>query len=174
MAPRRHALQTVKMDQLAARENVYPAFPGSVFTTAQFSFCNTMSLLRHNTYDEFGSVRALTILGRFEGDTGGWLMYWREEDGDRLVIRCPPGTTVLIPASVVRYCFTAIKTGETRFVFEQFFNAALGRWVEQGFRSDVDYADEVSAQEFAAHQERRHNRVESTMRLMSKVDEMFV
>ncbi|KAJ7832593.1 hypothetical protein B0H13DRAFT_2370886 [Mycena leptocephala] len=127
VAPCRYAYQALQMQRLATEEQVHAAFPGSVFTTAEFSFARPESAMVRNTYDHFGSFRALTILGDY-GIDSAWFLYWCEEAGDRVAVYCPPGTTLLVPGSVVRYGFSALRRGEMRFVFQQFYNAAVGRW----------------------------------------------
>ncbi|KAJ7631461.1 hypothetical protein DFH06DRAFT_936417, partial [Mycena polygramma] len=76
---------------------------------------------------------AITTLGDY-GDDSAWFLYWHECSGDRVAIRCPPGTTLLVPASIVRYSFSALKKGERRYLFQQFFDAGVSRWVERGGR----------------------------------------
>ncbi|KAJ7771165.1 hypothetical protein B0H14DRAFT_3509189 [Mycena olivaceomarginata] len=119
-APRRHAHQIIQVEQLQImpvpqlndNNHLAPAFAGSPFTTTQFNLGNGMNIMKRDAYDDFGSLRA--------------------EEGDRFALCCPPGTTLLIPASTVRYAFSEIRQGETRYLFQQYFNAALGRWVEHG------------------------------------------
>ncbi|KAJ7115519.1 hypothetical protein C8R43DRAFT_902687 [Mycena crocata] len=126
-----------------------------------------------NPEDEFGSVRALTVLGVY-GVASAWFLYWPANGQDRMAIRCPPGTTLLIPASIVRYAFSALYKGETRYLVQQYYSAALGRWIQNGFRSDTDFQNLSTDEEWEAHEVRRLGRVESVMRSFSKVDELYV
>ncbi|KAJ7178516.1 hypothetical protein C8R43DRAFT_1117893 [Mycena crocata] len=171
---RMEAHQRAQIEGLGQRQKVYPAFAHSPFTTAEFSFGNTPSVMRRNTYDKFGSVRSLTTLGTYGGVHSAWFLYWPEEEGDRVAIHCPPGTTLIIPASIVRYGFTRIQPGETRYVFQQSFNAAVGRWVDHGFMSDVDFAVACTDEERIAHEEWRSQRWQSGMEYFSRLDEVFV
>ncbi|KAJ7637528.1 hypothetical protein DFH06DRAFT_1002235 [Mycena polygramma] len=171
-APRRYAQQDTQVQAIMAHDSVTPAFEGSVFTTAQFNFGNGMSLLRRDTYDEFGSIRAITVLGNFNPDNSSWFLYWQDDEEDRIAMRCPPGTTLLVPTNVVRCAFTAIERGETRYLLQQSFNAALGRWVEQGFRSDADFEADLSLEELVVHRHQRRNRVHAKMALFSHLDEL--
>ncbi|KAJ7704631.1 hypothetical protein B0H14DRAFT_2338433 [Mycena olivaceomarginata] len=176
IAPRRYAQQLVRIQQLHDNNFVSPAFQGSAFTTAQFNFGNGMSIIGRDTYDEFGSLRALTVLGDYDPVEGSWFLYWPGEEDDRFALYCPPGTTLLIPGSVVRYAFSAIQKGETRYIFQQYFSAALGRWVEHGLKSDAahDEALQSSDEERAADHEICKERVEHQVALMSHVDELFL
>ncbi|KAJ7167276.1 hypothetical protein C8R43DRAFT_945717 [Mycena crocata] len=171
--PRKYAHQQLMMQQLDEKELSYPAFPGSPFTTAEFNFNNIYSVMTDNPEDEFGSVRALTVLGVY-GVASAWLFYWPANGQDRMAIRCPPGTTLLIPASIVRYAFSALYKGETRYLVQQYYIAALGRWIQNGFRSDTDFQNLSTDEEWEAHEVRRLGRVESVMRSFSKVDELYV
>ncbi|KAJ7456325.1 hypothetical protein B0H11DRAFT_1739365, partial [Mycena galericulata] len=172
IAPQMYAHQEVLLDQLAEKDTVYPAFLGSVFSTAEISFGNAASLAERDTYDAFGSFRAFTALGTYDNDFS-WFVYFREDEGDRVAIRFPVGATLLVPTSVVRYCFTAVPKGQRRHIFQQYFNAAAGRWVEQGFVSDSEFPDSVSVPELAMHALRRGDRVDSTYHMMSKLNELF-
>ncbi|KAJ7479914.1 hypothetical protein FB451DRAFT_1031487 [Mycena latifolia] len=173
-APRIHARQTLTLEQLAENNTVYPAFDGSVFTTVEFSLGNVPPAICRETYNAYGSWRAITALGDYDANLGGWLLWFRENEGDRLAIRFPPGATFVFPASIVRYCFSPVRRGEKRYLFQQFYNAAVGRWVDQGFRSDSDYAAMSGREEWETHQDRRWERVTVTIDAMSKVDEIFV
>ncbi|KAJ6452139.1 hypothetical protein C8R47DRAFT_1061700 [Mycena vitilis] len=173
-APRRHAQQKSQIEQLIENDLVTPAFEGSAFTTAQFNLGNGMSLLGRNTYDEFGSLRAITVLGEYDPMESSWFLYWHEEECDRFALYCPPGTTLLVPGSIVRWAFSAIKQGETRYLFQQYFNAALGRWVEQGFRSDADFEEEASEEEWMELFHERRVRVITKTALLSRLDEFYV
>ncbi|KAJ7747598.1 hypothetical protein B0H14DRAFT_2636739 [Mycena olivaceomarginata] len=115
-----------------------PGLPGSVFTTAEFSFANPSAVMTRTTGDQFRSWCAITTFSDY-GDDSAWFFYWPEEEGDRFVIACPPGTTLVVPASIVRSSFSALKKGETCFIFQQYFNVAVGRWVENGFKLDSDF-----------------------------------
>ncbi|KAL1739111.1 hypothetical protein HDZ31DRAFT_49910, partial [Schizophyllum fasciatum] len=68
---------------------------------------------------------AITALGRFNPDTGGHLVLW--ECG--LVIRFPPGSTVLIPSAIIHHSNTRIARNERRYSVTQYSAGALFRWV---------------------------------------------
>ncbi|KAJ7144884.1 hypothetical protein C8R43DRAFT_1130307 [Mycena crocata] len=174
IAPRMFTHQILQIEQVTEKEDVHPAFPGA-FTTAQFSFGNTYDNqpFRRDTYERFGSFHVFTFLGNY-GPAETWFFYWREEEGDRIAICCPVGSTVVVPTSIVRYGFTSIQKGETRYIFEQFFNAAIGRWVDQGCMSDAEYAEQASEDEWLANEARRSQRVGGTVHLMSRVGDLFV
>lgn len=100
---------------------------------------------------------SITSLGHFNPDLGGHLILWNLG----LVIRFPPGSTILIPSAILRHSNTAIQPGETRYSFVQFTAGGLFRWVYNGFKSDADWHEAASpaqkAQRKADDVERRVN-----------------
>ncbi|KAJ8694566.1 hypothetical protein PTI98_007230 [Pleurotus ostreatus] len=83
---------------------------------------------------------AVTALGNFNPDHGGHLVLW--DLG--LVIRFPPGATVLIPSAVMKHSNTLIGEGESRYSFTQYSAGGLFRWVENGLASDKQRDAEAS------------------------------
>ncbi|KAF7372730.1 hypothetical protein MSAN_00478300 [Mycena sanguinolenta] len=174
-APRRHTYQALQMEELVEKQ-YHPAFRGSVFSTAEFGFGEPSTVMRRSPYDAFGSLRAITTLGDYSAD-GGWFLYWHEEAGECCAMHCPPGTTLLVPASVVQYGFSAIEKDETRFTFEQYFNAAVGRWLYQGFRSDAEYEEHILSIESGNELDWKleiSDRVDAQLALYSTLDELYV
>lgn len=51
----------------------------------------------------------------------------------KLVIEFPPGSTILIPSSIMRHGNTPIGKNETRMGITQYAAGALFRWVDNGF-----------------------------------------
>ncbi|KAF7333063.1 hypothetical protein MVEN_02370900 [Mycena venus] len=167
-------LQVFPVPQLTKHNHLAPAFPGSPFTTAQFNLGNGMNIMKRDAYDDFGSLRVVTVLGNYDPAQSLWFLYWPEEEGDRFTLCCPPGTTVLIPASIVCYAFSEIQQGETRYLFQQYFNAALGRWVKHGGLSDADFKVGLSMVDWAACHLGRFDCVQSRLVLLSRVGELFM
>ncbi|KAF8196615.1 hypothetical protein K438DRAFT_1456498, partial [Mycena galopus ATCC 62051] len=70
----------------------------------------------------------ISALGEFDPDQGGHLVLW---DYD-LIIRFPPGCSILIPSAVVTHSNTPIQDGEERFSVIQYSAGSLFRWVDNG------------------------------------------
>ncbi|KAF8126848.1 hypothetical protein K438DRAFT_2001192 [Mycena galopus ATCC 62051] len=85
---------------------------------------------------------AITALGDFNPDRGGHLVLWDL----KLVIRFPPGSTILIPSAILCHSNVNIAEGEKRYSFTQFTAAGLFRWVDNGFKSDAIVNQELAAQ----------------------------
>jgi hypothetical protein len=79
---------------------------------------------------------AFTSLGTYNPDYGGHMILWDL----RLLIRFPPGTTILIPRALVRYSFVKIAAHETRYCLMQYTPAPIFGFCSNGGRSDLEFA----------------------------------
>ncbi|KAJ7038838.1 hypothetical protein C8F04DRAFT_950769 [Mycena alexandri] len=126
----------------------------SVFTTATFNFGPVTVTLPHI---DFGNLAwgwcAITALGNFDPDRGGHLVLWDL----KLIIRFPPGSTILLPSAILRHSNLTIGPNETRFSFTQFTPAGIFRWVYNGFRTDKDI-NAAKATTPAEHEQRKRDR----------------
>ncbi|KAJ7711506.1 hypothetical protein B0H16DRAFT_1745119 [Mycena metata] len=167
MAPRVHAYSRFQLDTLQDCLAVLPAFPGSAFSTAQFTFGNSHLYSRRNVRDIVHGFRVITVLGNFT------ICYCILPD-DNIAIRCFPGSTVLIAGSVKHYFFTKVEAKQTRFLFEQFFDACVQRWIDRGFRSDADYEANATDAEIIEVETKLANRIPFAMKLFSRLHEIHV
>lgn len=55
----------------------------------------------------------------------------------KLIIEFPAGSTIFIPSATLRHSNTAIGENETRSSFTQYTAGALFRWVDNGFKTDL-------------------------------------
>jgi hypothetical protein len=78
---------------------------------------------------------AITALGNFNPDRGGHLVLW--DLG--LIVRFPPGSTVLIPSALLTHSNIPILAGEERYSIIQYTSSGIFRWVYNGFQSDVSF-----------------------------------
>ncbi|KAJ7041286.1 hypothetical protein C8F04DRAFT_1177461 [Mycena alexandri] len=167
MAPRVHAYSRFQLDTLQDCFAIFPAFPGSAFSTAQFTFGNSHLYSRRNVRDILHGFRVITVLGNFT------ICYCILPD-DNIAIHCFPGSTVLIAGSVKHYFFTKVEAKETRFLFEQFFDACVQRWIDRGFRSDTDYEENATDAEIVEVETKLANRIPFAMKLFSRLHEIHV
>ncbi|KAJ8489236.1 hypothetical protein ONZ45_g13658 [Pleurotus djamor] len=77
---------------------------------------------------------ALTALGDFDPDEGGQLVLWDL----KIIIRFPPGSTLLFPSALIKHSNIPIQDQEQRYSVTQYSSGGLFRWVENGFCSDKD------------------------------------
>jgi hypothetical protein len=71
----------------------------------------------------------------------------------KLIIRFPPGSTIIIPSAILRHLNIKIRTGEKRFSFTQFTPAGIFCYMYNDFCTDKEV--ETSADTTAADFERR-------------------
>ncbi|KAJ6449253.1 hypothetical protein C8R47DRAFT_999271, partial [Mycena vitilis] len=142
--PAVHALFAFTLDALttdynpALRRNFERRF--SAFAAATLNFGPTTVTLPHiDALNLAWGWCAITALGFFNPDLGGHLVLWDL----LLIIRFPPGSTILIPSAILRHSNVGIAATETRYSFTQYSAAGLFRWVDNGFKSDVTVTEEI-------------------------------
>ncbi|THV03575.1 hypothetical protein K435DRAFT_650968 [Dendrothele bispora CBS 962.96] len=112
---------------------------------------------------------AITALGRFDPDKGGHLILW--DLG--LIIRFPPGSTILIPSALITHSNVPIQEGETRYSFVQYSAAGLFRWVYNGFKSDVDFEATATSAQSAKREEDRKSRWKKGVGMFAKWSDLL-
>ncbi|KAJ7429347.1 hypothetical protein B0H11DRAFT_1768404, partial [Mycena galericulata] len=119
----------------------------SVFAACTFNLGpNTITIPHVDAANLAWGWCCITALGNFNPDLGGHLILWDLN----LVIRFPPGSTILIPSALLRHSNVAIQQGEIRYSFTQYSAGGLFRWVNNGNRSDKAFfagASEVDLEE---------------------------
>ncbi|KAJ7026220.1 hypothetical protein C8F04DRAFT_894827, partial [Mycena alexandri] len=81
------------------------------------------------------SWSALTALGTYDPRHGGHIILW--DLG--LLVRFPPGATILLPRALLRYSFVEIGPGETRHLLIQHTPAPVLNLTENGNRTDLEF-----------------------------------
>ncbi|KAF8157568.1 hypothetical protein K438DRAFT_1861462 [Mycena galopus ATCC 62051] len=106
---------------LAARNQAlrWP-FLGSVFAACTFNF----------------GPRAITY-------RGGHLILWDL----KLIVRFPPGATILIPSAIIQHSNIPVQAHEKRFSFVQYSAGGLFRWIRNGFMTDEDFERNATKEE---------------------------
>ncbi|KAJ7837773.1 hypothetical protein B0H14DRAFT_2362111, partial [Mycena olivaceomarginata] len=82
-------------------------------------------------------------LSDFNADQGEHLVCW---DYD-LIVRFPPGCSILILSTVVTHSNTPIQDGEEWFCLIQYPAGGLFRWVDNGFQSDRSWRESATAED---------------------------
>ncbi|KAJ7668823.1 hypothetical protein B0H14DRAFT_2424732, partial [Mycena olivaceomarginata] len=135
-APALHEYYSQTMDRLHEwNPALLRNFPAdvSVFAAATFNFGPRTVTFPHLDFANLAwGWCAITALGDFDPDRGGHLILWDL----KLIIRFPPGSTILIPSALIRHSNTSIQAHETRFSFTQYTSAGIFRFVDNGFKSD--------------------------------------
>ncbi|KAL1698468.1 hypothetical protein EV121DRAFT_218143 [Schizophyllum commune] len=144
-------------------------FARSVWACITINFGPRTICFKHR---DFGNLSfgwcAITALGRFDPDRGGHLVLW--ECG--LVIRFPPGSTILIPSAILNHSNTVIGRHETRYSVTQYTAGAIFRWVQHGCRLDADYYASLSAEGLRKAREANSRRWREGVKRWSKMDDL--
>lgn len=171
IAPKGFAAAACKMEELRGKLNLKPAFRNSVFTTCEISYNDAprVAWSRKNFDSVFFGMEAFTVCGSWD-PSRGVCVFWEDEG----IISLHHGTTVIFPAGTKRWSFGALKAHEHMYVFHQFFHAGVWRWLEKGGRSDAEFARDASNDELAAWNAKCAARGESTLKLYSKLRDIYV
>ncbi|KAJ6480190.1 hypothetical protein C8R45DRAFT_1100778 [Mycena sanguinolenta] len=116
-----------------------------------FAFYMTqMALLhgwKHSMQKNFPGSCAITALGDFNPDICGHLILWDLW----LVIRFPPGSTILLPSAIVCHSNVPIWSHERHCSFVQYTMGGLFCWVRNDFKTDEAWLASASRADKAAH-----------------------
>ncbi|KAJ6501534.1 hypothetical protein C8R47DRAFT_970289 [Mycena vitilis] len=150
------ALKAQKDDFLKYNPDaIYPS-DASVFSAATFEFGGphrqTAPGGAPNRYGA-SSWAVLTALGKYSHHRGGHIILW--DLG--LVITFPPGTTILLPPSIIRYSFVKVGEGEHRYSLLQWAGAGIERWFHNGRRSDLEFAVKASREQHNLREQHRRD-----------------
>ncbi|KAJ7839910.1 hypothetical protein B0H13DRAFT_1649971 [Mycena leptocephala] len=142
-------------------------FARSAFAACTFNFGPHAITVPHL---DFGNLSwgwcAITALGDFDPDVGGHLILWNL----KLVIRFPPGSTILIPSAIIRHSNVPVARDEHRYSFTQYTAGGLFRWVRNGFRTDEAYEQSATPAEKAARKAEDSRRWQAGVAMYSTVD----
>ncbi|KAJ7907848.1 hypothetical protein B0H13DRAFT_1618069, partial [Mycena leptocephala] len=112
----------------------------------------------------------LTVLGFWNHKECGGIQFF----GGEGVVELIPGATIAVPAGTMAYKLLPVAPHERRYIFRQYCHAGVFRWLEKGGRSDKDFDEYASEEEIAAWDERRANRGQSSLKMFSKLGDVFV
>ncbi|KAJ3712060.1 hypothetical protein C8R42DRAFT_545618, partial [Lentinula raphanica] len=123
----------MKDELLQKQPELRTPFPNSSFAAVTFNLGPRSYSPPHMDADNSASGWCSdTPLGNFDPDKGGHLVLW--DLG--LIIRFPPGSTILFPSALITHSTIPIQEHETRFAMIQYSSGGLFRWRENGFKSD--------------------------------------
>ncbi|KAJ7870539.1 hypothetical protein B0H13DRAFT_1896104 [Mycena leptocephala] len=144
-------------------------FVGTVFAACTFNFGPYALTVPHL---DFGNLAwgwcVITALGRFNPDLGGHLILWDL----KLVIRFPPGSTILIPSAIIRHSNVPISNNEFRTSFTQYTAGGLFHWIRNGFKTDEEFEITATKVEKTAWAEEAKTRWEQGVGMYSTIDSL--
>lgn len=162
------------VDGLAALRRWNPRlslnYPHTAFAASTWNFGPSSVSYPHtdNGNVAFGWC-AITALGNYDPDRGGHLILW--DLG--LVIRFPPGATILIPSALLVHSNVDIQEGESRYSYIQYSAGGLFRWIYNGFQSEEHWRENVSASEVQQAAEDRKERAKKGLAMFSTINEII-
>lgn len=157
------------LELLASDPTLQRNFAGSVWACITFNFGPRTVTFPHRDYANlpFGWC-AITALGNFDPNKGGHLILWE----CKMIIRFPPGSTILIPSAILTHANTKIGRREQRYSVTQYTAGALFRWVEHGFQLDEKYYASLSPEEVAADRQTAAGRWRRGRAMFSSLDDL--
>jgi hypothetical protein len=108
-------------------------WPNSVYAAAAFNLGPQAICWPHKDAGNLWHGQcAITSGGSFDHAKGGHLVLHEL----KLIVQFPPGSTALIPSSVITHENLPIQDDEWRVSFTQYTPGALFRWVDYGLRTE--------------------------------------
>ncbi|KAJ7838460.1 hypothetical protein B0H14DRAFT_3459304 [Mycena olivaceomarginata] len=149
-APILFAFYQAQMALLAAWNSALKwPFVGSVFAACTFNF----------------GPQAVTCSHL---DFGGHLILWDL----KLIIRFPPGATILIPSAIIRHSNIPVQPHEKRFSFVQYTAGGLFRWIRNGYMTDEDFLKKSTMELREARDTEAETRWEEGVKMFSIIDDL--
>ncbi|KAF8185871.1 hypothetical protein K438DRAFT_1596769 [Mycena galopus ATCC 62051] len=169
-APLLFAFYTAQMALLRGwKPSLRPNFVSSVFAACTFNFGLRAICAPHLDFANLAwGWYAITALGNFDPDFGGHLILW--DLG--LVIRFPPGSTILIPSALIRHSNVPIRAYEQRSSFVQYTVGGLFRWVHNGFQTSVAWSSSASCLDRAERETEDKMRWEQGLGMLSVINDL--
>ncbi|KIK52455.1 hypothetical protein GYMLUDRAFT_49859, partial [Collybiopsis luxurians FD-317 M1] len=110
-------------------------FPDSVFAATTFNLGPQTVTPDHVDHGNYPGGCAITSAGSFDDTKGGELVVWDLN----LVIRFPPGSTIIILSALLRHSNLPIQPGEKRYSITQYSAGALFRFASNGLKNDKEF-----------------------------------
>ncbi|KAE9399839.1 hypothetical protein BT96DRAFT_857967 [Gymnopus androsaceus JB14] len=142
-------------EHIQQKPQLRPTSPKTVFaaTTVNFGPCTVTP-----PHLDAGNVAhgwcADTALGDYDPDKGGHLVLWNL----KLVIRFPPGATILFPSALMTHSNIPVQDGEQRRSIVQYSAGGLFRWRYNGWCSDKTFLAKASKSELKDREQDRTQR----------------
>lgn len=113
-----------------------------------------------------------TALGLFDPDKGGEMVFWNQ--GIRLIIRFPLGSSMLFPSGLVVHSNIPIRPQERRYSLIQYTAGALFRWRYNGYQSDKSWFSKATSEQKALREEERSGRGRRALDSFTKWKDVLV
>lgn len=139
-APLIHANMAAKLRALVERHpSLRFNFCNSIYPATSFNFGPATVCVDHtDAQNDPCNFCHITALGDFDPSLSRLIIL----HDAKLIVRFPPGSSILIPSTIMRHGNTPISLHETRMSLTQYCAGGLLRWVECGFRTVGNLAKE--------------------------------
>ncbi|KAK7042897.1 hypothetical protein VNI00_008632 [Paramarasmius palmivorus] len=128
-----------------------------------------VSTKRHADYGNWApNWCCVTAVGKFDPDKGGHLVFWNVG----LVVRFPPGCSILFPSALITHSNIPIQEGETRYSIAQYSPGGLFRWVYNGHMTDEDFLSSADEEALRKRSEDKSRRWKEGLGLFTKWQEL--
>ena len=111
---------------------------------------------------------SITPLGDFNPIDGGHLVLW--DLG--LIVQFPPGSTILIPSSLIVHSNTSIQDTDTRYSVVQYAAGHLYRWVKNGFLTDKEWKERATIEQRRQWEKEKNIRWENAVASFTTLEEL--
>jgi hypothetical protein len=111
---------------------------------------------------------SISALGTFNPDFGGDLVLW--DFG--LTVRFPPGSTVLIPSSLLVHSNASIREGEKRYSIVQYAAGGIFRWADNNFKLEQKWFENATENDIRSREERGRQRWTNAAKMFSRIEEL--
>ncbi|KAJ3913417.1 hypothetical protein F5877DRAFT_83825 [Lentinula edodes] len=147
--------KTTHRELLQKQPELRSTFPKTSFAAVTFNLGPQSYSPPHMDPDNRASGWCIdTPMGPFDPDKGGHLVLW--DLG--LVIRFPPGSSILFPSALITHSTIPIQPHETRYAMIQYSSGGIFRWRDNGFQSDKSFLATANAEARTARESARLSR----------------
>ncbi|KAL1750032.1 hypothetical protein FB107DRAFT_224555 [Schizophyllum commune] len=144
-------------------------FPKSVWSCLTINFGPRTVCTAHRDFNNLShGFCAITALGSFNPDRGGHLIL-REL---KLVIRFPPGSSIILPSALITHHNTDVGPDETRYSVTQYTSGAIFRFVEHGLQLDEDYYGSLNTAELREARKANSSRWAKGVAMLSRLPKL--
>ncbi|OJT01851.1 hypothetical protein TRAPUB_7683 [Trametes pubescens] len=166
-APRIFARTQLRLRALLARHpSLRFNFDHSVYPATSFNFGPATVCIDHtDAENDACNWCHVVALGTYDCSKGGHAVF----PDLKLVVRFPPGASMLIPSAILRHGNTPIGPQEKRLSLTQYCAGGLIRWVECGFRT-VKTLERESPEEYRKYLAGLEERVRASCALFERVE----
>jgi hypothetical protein len=105
-------------------------------------------------------------LGNFDPEQGGHLVLWDL----KLVVEFPAGALILLPSATIAHSNIPVQEGDERVSFTQYTAGGIFRFIDPGFRTQVELAAEDPV-EYERVMEEREGRWKKGLSLFSTLED---